>query len=147
MFVPVRDGSDSTFILTGSYSNPDKGSDEHLIYIIDFRNAFDGNICSEDNFEDWYQDNDEYFNGARYKLNRRKPEAQCLVKKSVVDVEKVEEPCDCTEKYYECTFELSKNNKGKCALNTSLLKLSNKCNGSKKSIKLTPPTLALQNKC
>lgn len=147
LFALIGDGSDSVFILTSYYQDSEDDSDGYAIYTIDFSNAFDGRICSEDDFEDWYQGNGECFNGARYKLNQRKPEAQCLRKKSVADVKKVEEPCDCSEKDYECTFEFSKNNKGKCALNKSLLKLSNKCSGSKKSIKLTPSTLTLQNKC
>lgn len=88
LFALIGDGSDSVFILTSYYQDSEDDSDGYAIYTIDFSNAFDGRICSEDDFEDRYQGNGECFNGARYKLNQRKSEAQCLGKKSVADVKK-----------------------------------------------------------
>ena len=135
----VNDGSGSVFRI-------DAYSDSYT-YTIDFGKAFDGKTCSESDFEDWYQSNGECVNGARYKFKRRKHDAQCLVKKSFTEIERVEEPCACTKKDYECSPGFSSNKKGECVLDYSLLDASKVCDGSVDTLHLAPTVLTAGNKC
>lgn len=95
----LSDGDSGSVFSLGAFSTPIKSIfKEWHTYVFDFRKAFDGKTCSESEFEDWYQSNGECMNGARYKFKRRKHDAQCLVKKSFAEIERVGEPCFCTKK-------------------------------------------------
>lgn len=147
LFVTTVDGSGSTFILTGMPVHLGQEKENSVIYTIDFSDAFDKKTCKDDDFEDWYQGDGKCVNGAKYKYKRRKYDSQCLVRRVFEDIKAIEEVCDCTENDYECSFEFSRDENGKCVLDYSYLTQSDACKGSKNNVKLPPMKLMLGNKC
>lgn len=143
------DGSGANFVLKGmdfkSYSKKPK----YFLYAIDFNDAFDGQKCKEDDFEDFYVAKGECIGGAKYKYKRRKADAQCLVRTPFVDLEAQEEICtECTEKDYECAFEFARTVDNSCEPDYQLLALSGKCkDSSKETLELQPMQLSKNNKC
>lgn len=143
------DGSGVTFILEGMRHGGLMKKPESYLYTIDFSGAFDGRKCDESDMEEFLVAEGECVNGAKYKFNRRKANAQCLIRQTFVDLEENEESCvECTDKDYECAFEFTENSDNKCELNYELLSLSEICqNDAQSSVELEPLSLKKNNKC
>lgn len=147
LFVTNKDGSGSTFVLSGTSSLFAAQDQVAYIYTIDFSEVFGGKTCSESDFEYQHESNGKCVNGLRYKLKKRRQDAQCLVKKANADIEKVVGHCYCTDRDYECSPEFILNENGKCTLSPNLLHLSGACNSSSSTIKMQPMRLSSGNKC
>lgn len=144
------DGSGLNFIITSfNLESGINASLEGVFYAIDFSDAFNGEVCGNKDFEPWYLAGGECVNGVKYSYNRRKQDSQCLVRKLFEDLPLKQEVCEqCTEKDYECSFEFSKGEDGKCKPDLKFLAASPACAKSgKDTVRLTPATKLPGSKC
>ncbi|AJQ15672.1 Pep1p [Saccharomyces cerevisiae YJM1399] len=142
------DGSGAKFILNG-FTLAHMDGTTNFIYAIDFSTAFNDKTCEENDFEDWNLAEGKCVNGVKYKIRRRKQDAQCLVKKVFEDLQLFETACDkCTEADYECAFEFVRDATGKCVPDYNLIVLSDVCDKTKKkTVPVKPLQLVKGDKC
>lgn len=123
------DGSSSKFIVMGLFNDDDPSNlsqSSEVIYALDFSNAFDGKVCGDDDFEEWYARSPDGKDGTclfghKEKFNRRKQTSKCLVNKLFDDVKVIEESCECSATDYECSLGFVKNDSGECTPDTRVI--------------------------
>lgn len=113
------DGSSTKFIFNGLRDS--LYGTKSAFYTIDFGDAFNGNICKDDDFEEVYsrvEDGGEplCLYGQKEKFKRRKQDAKCFVNKLFEDVISIEDKCECTIADFECAlgFVVSPKSKDAC---------------------------------
>ncbi|GAV52725.1 hypothetical protein ZYGR_0AH00100, partial [Zygosaccharomyces rouxii] len=67
---------------------------EHTFCTIDFSEVFGGSACTDGDWEKWYLSDGKCFNGVKYSFNRRKADAQCLMRKTFEELTLNEESCE-----------------------------------------------------
>lgn len=129
-----------------------RNGSKSIAYSIDFKDAFSGKTCGNDDFEivdtrvTAEAGGPTCVNGQKMSFSRRKQDAQCLVKSSSKPVEVKRIPCSCTESDLECGpfFRLSE--KGACVPIKE--KISQLCQSSKrKTVKLVHQQQMAGNGC
>lgn len=153
----TMDGTGSKFILVGQQPDNDSGglSENCIIYAIDFSKAYDGAKCDKDkDFEKVYARAPEGSDGKdalciyghKESFMRRKPDSKCFVSTLFEDIKVNEEPCQCTEKDFECSPYFVLSPKGECIPDPA--KISKLCKLQKKStVTLVDKQLMAGNLC
>lgn len=98
------DGSSTKFIYNGIRNSV--FDTETAFYTVDFGDAFEGNTCNDEDFEDVYarvvDEEPLCLYGQKEKFKRRKQEAKCFVNKLFDDVVSIEDKCECSILDFEC---------------------------------------------
>ncbi|KAI5962248.1 VPS10 [Candida pseudojiufengensis] len=110
------DGTSKKFVIDG-YAPNSRGQPKEIMYYIDFDGAFDGKTCTDSDFEEVYarqngDDTPTCVYGHKEKFRRRKQDAKCFVNQLFQDVRVYEDPCQCTEKDFECSLGFKPSDKG-----------------------------------
>ncbi|KAI3402982.2 VPS10 [Candida oxycetoniae] len=114
------DGTSRKFVITGIHQeeNGDSLSVRRANYHVDFSNVYDGKICQDSDYENFYarqvgdSNSPTCVYGHKEKFKRRKQDAQCSVNKLFEDVKAIEEPCECSEVDFECSLGFMPSQKG-----------------------------------
>ncbi|GEQ66727.1 hypothetical protein JCM33374_g390 [Metschnikowia sp. JCM 33374] len=121
-----------------------KGS-KSIAFSVDFKDAFGGKSCGNDDFEDVNArfsaevDGPTCILGHKATFSRRKQDAQCLVKSSSGAVKITTQPCECTVADFECSPYFKLSEKGACVPNHE--EISKLCQSSKqKNVKIEKET-------
>ncbi|CAR27509.1 ZYRO0C18612p [Zygosaccharomyces rouxii] len=69
-------------------------SSKYTFYTIDFSEVFGGSACTDGDWEKWYLSDGKCLNGVKYSFNRRKADAQCLMRKAFEELTLNEESCE-----------------------------------------------------
>ncbi|CAR29083.1 ZYRO0F18722p [Zygosaccharomyces rouxii] len=69
-------------------------SSKYTFYTIDFSEVFGGSACTDEDWEKWFLSDGKCFNGVKYSFNRRKADAQCLMRKTFEELTLNEESCE-----------------------------------------------------
>ncbi|KAI5954475.1 VPS10 [Candida jiufengensis] len=131
------DGTSKKFLIDG-YSPQDRGGARELLYYVDFAGAFDGKTCQDSDFEEVYarqvgDDQPLCVYGHKEKFRRRKQDAKCFVNQLFQDVKVYEDPCQCTEKDFECSLGFKPSGKGGGSCIPDPKAIANLCKKSGKS--------------
>ncbi|CAR26033.1 ZYRO0B00176p [Zygosaccharomyces rouxii] len=71
-----------------------KQSTEYTFYTIDFSEVFGGSTCTDRDWETWYLSDGKCIDGIKYSFNRKKADAQCLMRKTFENLTLNEESCE-----------------------------------------------------
>lgn len=146
------DGSSSKLLITGLLSGEKEGE---ITVLYDFSNAFGGKKCDHDKDMEqvFARVSPEYDNkplciyGRKESFQRRKPDAQCLVKELFEDVRVEKDPCECNDADFECSKYFQRSLKGDaCVPNMERIKEKCKSSGAK-SVKLPDKQIVIGNEC
>ncbi|KAH9198033.1 hypothetical protein LQ764DRAFT_227850 [Zygosaccharomyces rouxii] len=74
--------------------NGKKQPTEYTFYTVDFSEVLGGSACTDNDWEKWYLSDGKCFNGVKYSFNRRKADAQCLMRKTFEELTLNEESCE-----------------------------------------------------
>ncbi|CZS88800.1 hypothetical protein WAI453_010608 [Rhynchosporium graminicola] len=102
----LQDATSLKFLLEGVAEGED-GKSGHLV-VLNFDDMHESQ-CKEDDMEKWYArvDSDQKptcLMGHKQWYNRRKPDADCFLKKEFEDPEVHSEQCECTDADFECDY-------------------------------------------
>lgn len=151
--ISTIDGTGTKFVLSGINPSSTMGDYEQMLYAFDFSNAFDGAKCDKDkDFEKVYarvaegQSGSLCINGHTESFMRRKADSKCFVSTLFEDIKVIEDPCECTEKDFECSPYFKLSAKGECVPDDA--KIAELCNREKKkSVKVANKQLVAGNLC
>lgn len=150
--ITTLDGTGKKFVLSGSH--PTKEYDYHSVLLtIDFSDAFDGVKCDpEKDFDKVFARVAEGDSGSlciyghTESFKRRKPDSKCFVSTLFEDMKVTEDPCDCSEKDFECSPYFKLSNKNECIPDPP--KIAELCQREKKkSVNIPNKQLVAGNLC
>lgn len=146
--ITTLDGTSTKFVVSGF---TDEITDE-LLYAVDFKDAFGGKVCGDDDFETVLaREVPEHKEpicvyGHKEGFSRRKQDSKCLVNKVFEDVKVIDVPCECSDLDFECSPYFKLSDKGACVPDYS--KIKEYCDSSKsKTVKLPHNQLISGNQC
>lgn len=131
----IPDGTSQKFLLIGSQSRKEAGSEKErqVAVFLDFAGM--KSKCKDSAFEKWDATAEGCLMGHKQYYKRRKADADCYVGEKFHDPVSHEEPCPCSDEDYECDFGYVRNDKGVCEQTGRDIIPPGQCMGNAKTFK------------